>query len=143
MEKFALKHSEGKVEVEALGFSLEEALGNAGVGLMAGMASEEALHLTHGETAVIIEERAETLSELAHMLLNDLLTESNERDLLFKEVSVEKLIQNADGVHALIVARGGPLDGVATKAIKRVSVSGDGVVQRQKGNWSVKALAEI
>ncbi|MBI3587729.1 archease [Candidatus Micrarchaeota archaeon] len=143
MEKFILRNGEGAIELEAFGFSFESALSHAGLGLMNSLSHD--YHAVRTDATVVLEEKAETIEELANLLLCDLLTESGEKDLLFKEISVEQFRKTPDGnYYALLVARGGALEGAEENAlVNRISVAAGGVKESEKGSWSIKARMEV
>jgi hypothetical protein len=141
MDRFLLMESptgEGAT-LESYGFSFQQALENACLAVSS--AQESHLSEFHAYEHVVIEEHAATLEELATLVLSDLVSQANEKELLVKHVELKDFCKGEDSAYsARVLAMGGPLElATSPRMLDSVELAEGAVKQTENGAWSIQA----
>ncbi len=145
MERYSLTldAGQGEVALESHGFSFAEALSNAC--LAVSHAQSPRIDDFHAREKVVIEERGETLDELASLVLCDLLSQANEKELLVKEVELEDFRREEGSAYSVrLVALGGSLEQAdSPQSFHSVEVGPGAVKVNEAGNWTINATIRL
>jgi len=140
MEPFVFLEHTADVLFEAHGFSFEEALQNAAAAMFSTIAKVDEL----GELKRSrVEERAETLEELAVYLLSDLLAESESREVFFKKFVVEKFEKKDGGYSATGMAFGEPMTPEKGAAHVKAVTMHEAKVSQEGNLWKIRVLLDV
>ncbi len=140
MERFVFLEHTSDVLFESQGLSFEEAMENAALAMFSTIADVDSLGSIE---EVEVEERAETLEDLAAFVLSDLLSESQAEGLFLKKFKVLEFSKPDGGYLLKGKAWGCAMDGgVGKNDVKAVThheckVSQAGVL------WKIRVLLDI
>jgi SHS2 domain-containing protein len=140
MDKFTFIDHTADIQYEACGFSFEEALSNAALAMFTVMCDVAAVVESEH---VVIEEKAETLEELAGYVLGDILAESGSQELFFSRFSVSSFAKEEGGYELAGIAYGEEMTPQKGKTeIKAVTMHEISV--KQEGNlWKIKVILDL
>ncbi len=140
MEKFVFLEHTADVLVEASGFSFEEALENAALAMFSTIASTEEL----GELdSIEIEERGESLEELAAFTLSSLLAEAQAEELFLKKFKVEEFKKLDGGFFVKGKAWGEEMSAEKGKTDVKAVTHHECKVWQEGSTWKLRVLLDI
>jgi len=140
MDKYVFIDHTADIKFTAYGFSFEEALSNAAEAMFCVMSNADALG---NEEKVAIEEKAETLEELAGYTLGDILAESGSQEVFFKRFQVDSFHKEGEGYVLTGTAFGEEMTPEKGKTeIKAVTMHEISVVH-DGSMWEITVLLDI
>jgi SHS2 domain-containing protein len=142
VKKFAFFEHTADVLFEAHGKTLKECVENAASAMITVMGKPELLKKTH---EVVVRQKAKNLEELIVFLLDQLVTESDARQIFWKEFKVKKIMEDKTGFKIEGTAFGSPYfpeaAGTHVKAVTmhRAKVWKD----ERKKEWTARIVLDI
>ncbi|MFQ5406186.1 MAG: archease [Candidatus Micrarchaeia archaeon] len=139
MDKFVFLEHTADVLFESSGFSFEEALENAALAMFSTIADADKLSTLKD---VEVEERAETLEELAAYTLSDLLYEGQSNELFFKDFKITEFKKAGQGYLLKGRARGSPMNPQTGKTDVKAVTHHECKVRQDEKLWKIKVLLD-
>jgi len=140
MEKFVFLDHKADILFEAEGFTFEEALQNAALAMFTTIADVAELHC--GEH-VKIEERAESLDELAVFTLSSILSKGDAMELFFKDFKINSFKKEKAGYTIEGVACGETSSSEKSKNSVKAVTMHEAKVWKDRNIWKIRILLDI